>query len=264
MRWGDPAAVRLIGEKAHQQIIAAMSGRWCRQAEQLLAVLTEGKPWRVLTFAEVGLASDHAAGLCLLAGLRHAAGVSIHPDVGVALVNVAVLADRFRIAGPADVGPLAERLAADVCRVAIHEAAHTLAPPDRLERMAGITPELFRRVMAAPSGHPPGASRPGHAAAWCRAYAVLAARCCTPRGTEASPWSRWENAEGWRRVFWQSVEADMAAHAGRPGGALYDAATADFRGRGPWHAHIDDLLLARLPVALVDLFSEVERSSAAA
>jgi len=261
--WGDPAATRLLGRQARQQIIAEQSGRWCRGAERLLVALTQGKKWRVLSFREVALVSDHAVGLCLLPGLRHAAGVSIHYDVGAVLVNVDAIASRYLIAGPADVGALAELLAVDVARTALHECAHALAPPDRLERLADITPELFRRSMAAPCNHPPGSSRPGHAAEWVRAYSLLTARCCTPRGMDAAPWREWENTDGWRRLFWQSMEADLEAHAGRPGAALYDAAISDYAGRGPWHAHVDDLLSARLPPALVNLF-EAEHSSAAA
>ena len=260
--WGDPAAVRLIGEQARQQIALAESGRWCRGAERLLVTLTEGKPWRVLSFADVGMVSDHAAGLCLLPGLRHAAGVSIHRDTGVLLVTVEAIAFRYLIAGPADVGALAELMAADVARTAVHEAAHSLAPPDCLDWMDGVTSELLRQAVAAPSGHPSGSSRPGHGAEWCRAYALLAARCGTPRGMDAAPWSGWENTDVWRRLFWQSTEADLEQHAGRPGAALYDAAISDCAGRGPWHARVDDLLSAPLPMALVDLF-EAERSAAA-
>jgi len=260
--WGDPAAVRLIGEQARQQIALAESGRWCRGAERLLVTLTEGKPWRVLSFADVGMVSDHAAGLCLLPGLRPAAGVSIHCDTGVLLVNVEAMAARYLIAGPPDVGALAELMAVDVCRTAVHEAAHTLAPPDGLKWMEGVTPELLRQAVAAPSSHPSGSSRPGHGDAWCRAYAVLTARCCTPRGMDAAPWREWENTDGWRRLFWQSMETDLEAHAGRPGGALYTAALSDCAGRGPWHAHVDDLLSAPLPMALVDLL-EAEQSAAA-
>jgi len=248
---------------AREAIVREQSGRWLHQAEKLLVALTEERPWKVLSYASLGVESDHSAGLCLIAGLRHLAGVEVPADVGVVMVNLSALADRYLLGSAADVDAFSEVMLADVCRVAIHEAGHELSTPDRLERVE-CTPSFFRQAVAAPSKYPPGAPRPGHGAEWVRSYAILAARAVSGRGMEFAPWRDWHNSAGWRKAFRLNVEADLAAHTGLPGEAIADAALSDCVGRGPWHRSIVEWLASPMPVALSDIFSEAEHRSAAA
>ena len=263
VRWRDPAAVRLIGEKAHQQIIAEMSGRWLRDAEQLLEVVSEGRRWRMVTFEALRLQSDHYRALALIGSARNCVDVDAPADTGVIAWNLDSMAQEFGRTESANDLPLFMVWAEmTIAQTALHEAAHFCAPIVGLPKW---TRANFALAVSMPSTpRKPGTAQTNHGPRWAQAYAVLVERALSGRGRLALRENHLLDAPGFRRLFRASVHDDLSLHAGRPGEAIVDAATACIGCRGPWHMPIQEMLLAPLPVALVDLFEVGESTSAAA
>ena len=262
-KWGDPAGVRLIAGKARQAIVKAMAGRWLRDAEQLLAVVSEGRRWRMVTFEALRLKSDHYRALACIGTVRDCVDVDAPAATNVIAWNLDSMAQEFGRTESANDLPLFMVWAEmTIAQTALHECAHFLAPIVGLPKW---TRANFALAVSMPSTpRKPGTAQVNHGPRWAQAYAVLVERALSGRGRLALREGHLLDAPGFRRLFRDLVNDDLASHAGRPGEAIVDAATACIGCRGPWHAPIDDLLLAPLPVALVDLFEAGERSSAAA
>jgi len=264
VRWGDPAATRLIAGKARQQIVKAMAGRWLRDAEQLLAEVSEGRRWRMVTFQEVGWVSEFYRGMACIGSVRDCVDVDVPADVGVIAVNLPLMAQEFgRLEHAADLSLFMVWMELTITQMALHECAHFLAP---LPILPAWNRDTFRLAVTMPaSPRQPRTARVNHGPLWAMAYSVLLERALSGRGRQALPEGHLLDAPGFRKVFRDLVYADLEAHAGRPGEAIVDAATTGIAGRGPWHKSVEEMLLAPLPVALEGLFSEAgERSSAAA
>ena len=262
-RWGDPAATRLIAGKARQQIVKAMAGRWLREAEQLLGVVSEGRRWRMVTFESLRLQSDHYRALACIGSVRDCVDVDAPAGTGVIAWNLDSMAQEFGTTEHATDLPLFMGWAEmTIAQTALHEAAHFLAP---IVGLPTWTKANFALAVSMPSTpRKPGTAQVNHGPRWAQAYAVLVERAVSGRGRLALREGHLLDAPGFRRLFRDLVNDDLASHAGRPGEAIVDAATADIGCRGPWHMPIQEMLSAELPVALVDLFEVGERSSAAA
>ena len=264
VRWGDPAATRLIAGKARESIVKGMAGRWLRDAEQLLAVVSEGRRWRMVTFESLKLKSDHYRALACIGTVRDCVDVDAPAATNVIAWNLASLAQEFGRTERADDLPLFMVWAElTIAQTALHEAAHFLAP---IVGLPTWTKANFALAVSMPSKpRAPGTAQVNHGPRWAQAYSLLVERALSGRGRSALRENHLLDAPGFRRLFRTIVHDDMASHAGRPGEAIVDAATACIAGRGPWHMPIQEMLSAELPVALSDLFSEAgERSSAAA
>jgi hypothetical protein len=254
----------LIAGKARRQIVAGMAGRWLRDAEQLLEVVSEGRAWRLLSFHEVGWVSEFYRGMACIGSVRDCVDVAAPADVGVIAVNLSLMAEEFgRLEHAADLSLFMVWMELTITQMALHECAHFLAP---LPILPAWNRDTFRLAVTMPaSPRQPGTARVNHGARWAQAYAVLLERALSGRGRLALREGHLLDSPGFRRLFRASVHDDLSLHAGRPGEAIVDAATACIGCRGPWHMPIQEMLSAELPVALVDLFSEAgERSSAAA